>query len=167
MIISTAEPWIEAPLRRYVDEARATMALLLHPSGQVLAQAGFHRPVDVASACALAAAAYATAGELGRQLEGRAFLALHHAGGETQLYLAPAATALGDYLCVTVFDSQSSLGLVRVFFEDLRGELAAAAPTAPLPVTREPMLSSNFEDELNANLEALFGRGSARRSPGA
>ena len=157
MIISTAEPWIEAPLRRYVDEARATMALLLHPSGQVLAQAGFHRPVDVASACALAAAAYATAGELGRQLEGRAFLALH-----------PRVPFKDRLWRVTgVFDSQSSLGLVRVFFEDLRGELAAAAPTAPPPVTREPMLSSNFEDELNANLEALFGRGSARRSPGA
>ena len=80
MIIASVEPWIEAPLRRYVDDARARIALLLHPSGQVVAQAGFTRAVDVMTACALAAAVHATAGELGRQLDGRPFRALHHAG---------------------------------------------------------------------------------------
>ena len=54
MKIAAVEPWIEAPLRRYVDDARARLALLLHPTGQVLAQAGFTREVDVMSACALA-----------------------------------------------------------------------------------------------------------------
>src|SRR5215212_9287261 len=111
MIISTAEPWIEAPLRRYVDDARARMALLLHPNGQVLAQAGFTRAVDVASACALAAAAFATAGELGRQLDGRAFGGMYHAGLEKQFYLGSAQTVRGSFICLTVFDSESSLGL--------------------------------------------------------
>lgn len=157
MIISTAEPWIEAPLRRYVDDARARMALLLHPNGQVLAQAGFTRAVDVASACALAAAASATAGELGRQLAGRAFGGMHHAGLEKQFYLAQADTARGSYICFTVFDSESSLGLVRMYFGDLCAELAAAAP--PLATTRKPTLAADFETELNANLKALF-RGS-------
>jgi predicted regulator of Ras-like GTPase activity (Roadblock/LC7/MglB family) len=157
MIISTAEPWIEAPLRRYVDDARARMALLLHPSGQVLAQAGFTRAVDVSSACALAAAAFATAGELGRQLEGRAFGRLHHAGTEKQIFLAQASTSRGQFVCVTVFDAESSLGLVRVYFDDLCKALAAAAP---VPVGRPtPALAANFEAELNANLSALFGRG--------
>ena len=93
MNISTTEPWIEAPLRRYVDDARATIALLLHPSGQVLAQAGFTRAVDVMSACALAAAVHATSVELGKQLEGRAFRGLHHAGSAKQFYLVRAETA--------------------------------------------------------------------------
>jgi hypothetical protein len=157
MIISTAEPWVEAPLRRYVDDARARMALLLHPSGQVLAQAGFTRAVDVASACALAAAAFATAGELGRQLEGRAFGGMHHAGLDKQFYLAHAHTARGAFICLTVFDSESSLGLVRMYFGDLCTELAAAAP--PLVTPRKPMLAADFETELDANLKALF-RGS-------
>jgi hypothetical protein len=52
MNIATVEPWVEAPLKRYVDDARARLALLLHPSGQVVAQAGFTREVDVMSACA-------------------------------------------------------------------------------------------------------------------
>jgi hypothetical protein len=162
MIISTAEPWIEAPLRRYVDDARARMALLLHPSGQVLAQAGFTRAVDVASACALAAAAFATAGELGRQLEGRAFGGMHHAGLDKQLYVAHVQTARGPYICLTVFDSESSLGLVRMYFGDFCIELAASAPSLPTP--RTPALAVDFEVELNANLNALFGDG--RRAAG-
>jgi hypothetical protein len=160
MIIATVEPWIEAPLKRYVDDARARMALLLHPSGQVVAQAGFTRAVDVMTACALAAAVHATSGELGRLVDGRAFRGLHHTGADRQLVLAPAETARGAYICLTVFDQESSLGLVRMFFGDLCRELAAATP--PLPVLRRdgPMLAVNFEHELNANLSALFAGGS-------
>lgn len=160
MIIATVEPWIEAPLRRFVDEARARVALLLHPSGQVIAQCGFTRAIDVMSACALAAAVHATAGELGRQLEGVPFRGLHHAGTDRQLFLAPAETPRGAYIFLTVFDRESSLGLVRLYFEELVRDLAAAAP--PVTVVREPTLAVDFERELNANLASLFGRGESR-----
>ena len=156
MIIATVEPWVEAPLRRYLDDARARLALLLHPSGQVIAQAGFTRQVDVMSACALAAAVHATAGELGRHVDGRAFRGLHHAGTGKQLYLAPVETSRGAYICLTVFDQESSFGLVRMFFDEFCRELELAAP--PLPVLRGAMLDVNFEDELNAKLAALFSR---------
>lgn len=157
MNIATVEPWVEAPLKRYVDDARARLALLLHPSGQVVAQAGFTRAVDVMTACALAAAVHATASELGRQVDGRAFHGLHHAGAVKQLYLAPIETARGPYICLTVFDQESSLGLVRMFIDELRRELAVAAP--PLAALRTPALAADFEHDLNQNLAALFGRG--------
>jgi hypothetical protein len=154
MIIATVEPWVEAPLKRYVDEARARLALVLHPSGQVVAQAGFTRAVDVMTACVLAAAVHATAGELGRRVDGRPFTGLHHAGSDKQLYLAPVDTGRGAYVCLTVFDRESSLGLVRMFFADLCRDLAQAAP--PAPAVRGPTLNVNFEQELHANLTALF-----------
>ncbi len=156
MKIVATEPWIEAPLARYVDEARARLALLLHPSGQVVAQAGFTRAIDVMTACALASAVHATSGELGRLVDGRPFRGLHHAGPDRQLYLAPAGTARGAYICLTVFDGESSLGLVRMYFDDLCKELAAAAP--PLAPLRTPTLAADFERDLNANLAAMFGR---------
>jgi hypothetical protein len=156
MNIATVEPWVEAPLRRFVDDARARLALLLHPSGQVVAQAGFTREVDVMSACALAAASHATAGELGRRVEGRAFRSLHYAGPDRQLFLSPVDTARGAYICLTVFNAESSLGLVRMYFEELCHNLAAAAP--PLPTARRPTIAADFEIELNRNLAALFGR---------
>jgi hypothetical protein len=161
MIIATVEPWVEPPLKQYVDDARARLALLLHPSGQVVAQAGFTRAVDVMSACALAAAIHATSRELGRQLDGdgpsRGFDGLHHGGAEIQMHLAPVDTTVGSYVCLTVFDSESSLGLVRMYFADLCRALAAAAPR--FATKRPPALGLDFERDLNRNLAGLFGRG--------
>ena len=155
MSVSVVETWIEVPLRRFVDDARVMLALLLHPSGQVVAQHGFTRAVDVMSACALAAAIHASSGELGRQLEGKPFAGLHHAGQERQLFLAQVGTARGLYIFLTVFDRGSSLGLVQLYFDELRDGLARAAP----PVEDQgPSLAENFEGELNRNLAVLFGR---------
>lgn len=156
MMIATVESWVEPPLRRFVEEAQTVLALLLHPSGQVVAQYGFTRAVDVMSACALAAAIHASSGELGKQLEGRPFRGLHHAGESRQMYLAEARTPRGPYIFLTVFDEASSLGLVRLYFDEFARELAAAAPAT---VTRtDPVLEANFERDLNRNLAALFGR---------
>lgn len=157
MKIAAVDAWVTVPLQRYVDEARARLALMLHPSGQVVAQAGFGRQMDVMTACVLAAASHATSSELGRYVDGKPFRGLHYAGPEKQLYLATIVTRIGTYICLTVFDEESSLGLVRMYFEDLERELAAAAPAAP--ETREPVLAVNFEADLNKNLAMLFGRG--------
>lgn len=155
MSTAVVESWVEEPLKRFVDDARVLLALLLHPSGQVLAQHGFNRAVDVMSACALAAAIHATSTELGKQLEGRPFGGLHHAGRERQIFLAESSTRRGSYLCLTVFDQESSLGLVQLYFEEFRAALSRAAP--PLEKSA-PAIAENFEGDLNRNLAALFGR---------
>lgn len=156
MSVAVVEEWVAGPLRRFVDDARVLLALMLHPSGQVLAQHGFTRAVDVMSACALAAAINASSSELGRQLEGRPFAGLHHAGAERQLFLAEVTTPRGVYILLTVFDRGSSLGLVQLYFEELRGRLASVAPPDE---PAEPALDEDFERELNHNLAVLFGRG--------
>lgn len=72
------------------------------------------------------------------------------------MYLAPVETAHAAYICLTVFDEESSLGLVRIYFDELCKDLAAAAP--PLVALRPPTLAVDFERDLNANLAAMFGR---------
>src|SRR6185312_14900258 len=110
-----AEAWVEAPLQRFVDDARVQFALLLHPSGQVLGQFGFTRAVDVMAACALGAAIHASAGELGREL--------YHAGRDRQVFIGEAPTERGALVLLTAFDAESSLGLVQVYFRELREAL--------------------------------------------
>jgi hypothetical protein len=153
--LAVVEEWVEAPLRQFVDDARVLLALLLHPNGQVLAQHGFTRAMDVMSACALAAAIQASGAEMGRMLEGKPFSGLHHAGRERQIFLAEAWTARGAYIFLTVFDKESSLGLVRLYFDEFQQRLAAAAPP---PVAAVPVLEEHFERDLNRNLAVLFGR---------
>jgi hypothetical protein len=156
MTTAVVERWVEVPLRRFVEDAQAVLALLLTPSGQVLAQHGFTRAVDVMSACALAAAIHASSTELGMQLQGRPFAALHHAGRRRQLFLTKTLTGRATYVFLTVFDEASSLGLVQLYYDEFAARLAAAAP-AP---TEGPVdvLSENFEQDLNRNLALLFRR---------
>lgn len=156
MSTRAVEGWIEAPLAQFVADSRVTLALLLLPSGQVLAEHGFTRSLDVAAACALAAAIQASAAELGRMLDGRPFSGLHHGGRTRQLFLAEASTPRGAYIFLTVFDQESSLGLVRLYFGEFVAHLADAAPTAAAKAA--PVLADDFERDLNRNLAALFGR---------
>jgi predicted regulator of Ras-like GTPase activity (Roadblock/LC7/MglB family) len=157
-----AEPWIEAPLQTFVDDARAIFALLLHPNGQVMGQFGFTRAVDVMAACALAAAIHASAGELGRELNGKPFREMYHAGKDRQIFIGEVPTTRHRFVFLTVFDAESSLGLVRIYFQELCALLEHAQPPA---IAHMPISDTSLEQDLNHNLALLFGR-STRGSDG-
>lgn len=155
MTTAVVEPWVEAPLRQFVEDAQVLLALILTPTGQVLGQHGFSRAVDVMSACALAAAIHASSSELGRQLQEKPFGGLHHAGSVRELFLASVDTARGVLLCLTVFDEATSFGLVQVYFEELRERLVAVAPG---PTAPPAVLAETFEQDLDRSLALLFRR---------
>ena len=155
MKFAVAEQWVEAPLRRFVDDARVQLAVLLNPSGQVLGQFGFTSSIDVMTACALAAATTASSAELGRQVDGRPFSGMHYAGTIRQIFLGQVPVGAGSVILLTVFDDESSLGLVRLFFAELCANLAAAVPAA---APAAPALARDFEWELRRNLAVMFGR---------
>lgn len=153
--VTASERWAEAPFRRFIEDARLKSGVLLLSSGKVVAQYGFTRADDVMSICALASAIRASSRELGRQLDGKPFSELHHAGGERQLYMGECRTGERDYIVVGVFDAESSVGVVEMYFHDfvlgLEQSWRESAPTA------DPR-SGDFEGDLNRSLDALFGR---------
>jgi predicted regulator of Ras-like GTPase activity (Roadblock/LC7/MglB family) len=156
MKLSVVAPWVETPLKQFVDDARVEIAVLMHPSGQVLGQYGFARSVDVMTACALASAIHSTSSELGRQLEGQPFTALHYAGRDRQIFLGAIPAHGSTLVLLAVFDAESSLGLVQLFLEEFKARVAASAPP---PVTDQgPAMTEDFERDLNRNLAQLFGR---------
>ncbi len=151
----TVEPWLATPLARFVRDAAVRCALVLEPSGRVLAAHGFTRSVDVMSACALAAGIHATATELGRMVQDAPYGAMHYRGAASQLFLSPLAMDGRLLVVLAVFDEETSLGVVRVCFGDLAATARASnasAEAAPAP------LDSDFERDLGRNLAALFGR---------
>jgi hypothetical protein len=154
---SIAIGWADAPLKRFVDEARLELAVLMHASGQVLAQVGFKRSLDVQTACALSAAINASAEHLGTMVDGTPFRGLHFAGKGRQMYLGQVPLRDKLLLVLGVFDSESSLGIVQLYLKELQAGIAAAAPA---PTVEAPALAVDFEGELNRNLAQLFGRGS-------
>jgi hypothetical protein len=150
------ESWTLAPLTAFIHEAQARLVLLMTPAGQVLAQSGFARAVDVMSAAALGAAITASTDELAR-LQGQApFGALNHQGQRHGIFLASLTTPRGALVVLAVYDLDvSSQGLVQLFFEQLRADLQAASPREP---PQKQVLAADFERELTESLHTLFGR---------
>lgn len=149
------EPWVGAPLEKFLAESSARLVLLTTSSGQVVAQHGFTRALDVMSSAALGAAIMASTQELGRLTASGASRAVSHPGQTRGLFLSAFDLPQGRWIGLVVYDRDSSLGLVQLFFSRLVQELKAAAPQA---APARDVLAADFEDELNASLRSLFGR---------
>jgi hypothetical protein len=149
------EPWVAAPLRTFLDESGATLALLTTAAGQVVAQHGFVRSMDVMAAAALGAGIVASTGEIARMTGAGRFRSLVHQGARQNLMLAEFETPRGRWIGLVLFGTDTAAGVVQLFFDRMVAELAAAAPREAAPA---PVLAENFERELNASLRALFGR---------
>ena len=156
MTTRAVESWTLGPLTAFVQEAGARLVLLMTPAGQVLAQSGFARAVDVMSAAALGAAIFASTTEIARQLGEPPFAGLAHQGEKHGIFLSSVATDRGPVVVLAVYDlAATSLGLVQLFFEQLAADLQAASPKA---LEQRQVLSADFERELTDSLNSLFGR---------
>ena len=153
MSTTVVEPWAERPLLRYVAESSARLVVVMTPAGQVLAQHGFTRAVDLMAAAALGAAIMASSGALAQQVGEQRFGALFHAGERHGIHLAPCATPRGPLIVLTVFGRETSIGLVELFYEEFAAALRQAAPADQV---REPVLAADFEADLNRSLTSLF-----------
>jgi GMP synthase (glutamine-hydrolysing) len=151
-----AEKRVLEPLAKFVKEAGVRLVLVMTAAGQVLAQHGFARAVDVMSAAALGAAIIASTEEIARQLRQPPFAGLNHQGQRHGIFLAGVTTARGRLVTLVVYDLDvSSVGLVQLFFEQLAADLQAASPKES--VTKQ-VLAADFERQLTESLNTLFGR---------
>jgi hypothetical protein len=156
MSTRAVETWTLEPLKVFVAESGARLVLLMTPAGQVMAQHGFTRAVDVMSAAALGAAIMASTAEIARQLEQPPFAALTHQGERHGIFLGGVSSNRGMIVVLVVYDLEaSSVGLVQLFFEQLATELMAASPREGVA---KHVLAADFERELSDSLNTLFGR---------
>lgn len=144
---------LKEPMRRFVRESRVRIALLVSGSGQILAQHGFVRRFDVGSVAALAAAAHASSHALAKLTGAERWVHLHHVGQDRQLVLAPVRTVAGELIMVAIFDDDSTLGLVQLFFDRFVDEVHELEEFgAPLAASD----LKDFEEDLEAGVERLL-----------
>jgi len=144
---------LKPPIADFVRESRSRIALLINGSGQVLAQHGFTRSYEVMNVASLAAAAHASAAALAELTDASRWTHLHHAGKERQLFLAPVKTPVAELILVIIFDEETSLGIVQLYFEQLTGTIAA------LPEFQEALAETteqHFERDLEAGLRNVI-----------
>ena len=140
---------LKPPIEQFVRDSRVRISLLINGSGQVLAQHGFTRSYEVMNVASLAAAAHAAAGALAEMTEAKRWEHLHHAGKDRQLFIAPIRTPIVDLILVAIFDNETSLGIVQLFFNQL------GAAISRLPEFQEELeqtTQANFEGDLEASL---------------
>ena len=147
------EPWVERPLSTFVMEASVRLTLIMTSSGQVIAQHGFARSLDVMSAAALGAGIVASAQELASTMGWPEFRLMVHQGDSNAHLLALINTPAGRWIGLVVFGRETKLGIVQFYFAQLVEQLAAAAPRFSPP---KEVLAVDFENELNASLRSLF-----------
>ncbi len=141
------------PLEGFVTDSGVRLAVLINRSGQVLAQYGFDRVFDLIGIASLAAGINASSRALASQLGENEFEALHHSGRARQLFLGHFNSPAGQLMLVAVFDDRSSIGLVRLFFEDFVrrvGELPL------MESAKSSVRAQDFEAELERSLDRFF-----------
>jgi hypothetical protein len=148
---------LKEPTRRFVREARVRTCLLVSSAGQVLAQHGFTRSYELVNVASLAASAHAAAGYLAGLTGERAWKHLHNHGAKQQLFLAPFRTPAEELILVAIFDAESSLGLVQLFFDRMVEEVRALPelrrPAQPGGPAGDP---ASFERDLEAGARRVF-----------
>ena len=144
---------LKPPIADFVRESRVRIALLINGSGQVLAQHGFTRSYEVMNVASLAAAAHASARALAEMTSASAWTHLHHAGKERQLFLAPIKTPVAELILVAIFDEDTSLGIVQLFFEQLQANVSALPEFQQ--ALQEPTQQA-FESDLEAGLHKVL-----------
>lgn len=144
---------IGGPMKDFVREARVRTALLVNHSGQILAQHGFSRGFDVGDVATLAAAAHSSAHALAELTESGRWMHLHHAGRQKQIFLAPFEVGGQALILVAIFDDESTLGLVQLFYDRL------VEAIRELPELRDHLPEGDaegFERDLEAGVERLL-----------
>src|SRR5690606_23153892 len=85
--------------------------MLVDRAGRLITQAGEHAAFDLTTFASLAAADFAASDQLAVLLGEREFASLYHHGEQQSMYLADIG---GRAILATLFDSHTTLGLVRV-----------------------------------------------------
>lgn len=143
---------LRGPVQLFARESRVRLVLLLDRSGQVLAQQGFTPSYEIASVAALAAAAHTSAQALAGLAGAAGWTHLHHAGRERQLFLAPFRTPALELILVAIFDRDSSLGLVQMYFERFSGTVSSMPQLA---ASGGAGSAETFERDLEAGLRSV------------
>jgi predicted regulator of Ras-like GTPase activity (Roadblock/LC7/MglB family) len=109
-------------LNRMISSSLAHSVLLIDRSGQLIAHHGkTPEAIDILSLSALTAANFGATAEIARILGEEEFTLLFHKGRTENVYFS----AIGEHvIMVTLFDDQTSLGLIRLQINKIIDELS-------------------------------------------
>jgi predicted regulator of Ras-like GTPase activity (Roadblock/LC7/MglB family) len=111
---------ITESLKRFLGDTNSRCALLVDRSGQLVTTVGEAPGLDTTAFATLTAADYSANDQLAKLVGEDDFSSLFHQGEKDSIYVADVARRL---LLVIIFDSRTTVGLVRLRMKDEIEEL--------------------------------------------
>lgn len=112
---------ISAVLERLIKESNSRVIFLVDKNGQLIANTGETQNLDTTSLASLTAGNIAATGGLAKLIGEGEFSTLFHEGTKDNLHISLIGERI---ILVVIFDSRSSLGLVRLRVKKASDELA-------------------------------------------
>jgi len=103
---------IDGVLQDYLQKSESDLAVIIDKGGNVISQYGDLEVMDVTIIAALAAGSFAATKELARRIGEIEFNALYHQGNGSHIFMNSIDD---DTIMITVFGSQTTVGLVRFY----------------------------------------------------
>jgi predicted regulator of Ras-like GTPase activity (Roadblock/LC7/MglB family) len=111
---------ITQTLQRFLQDSNARCALLVDRTGQLVATVGEQPTFDPTAFATLTAADFSANDQLAKLIGESDFNSLFHQGEKESMYLADVARRV---ILVALFDTRTTLGLVRLKIKDTVAEL--------------------------------------------
>lgn len=112
---------IDEELQRLYLQTNAKVVFLVDKNGQLIASAGETHDIDTTSLASLTAGNIAATGGIARLLGEKEFTILFHEGEKDNIHISLIGQRI---ILVVIFDSRSSLGLVRLRVKKVTDALA-------------------------------------------
>jgi len=141
---------IDAVLQDYLEKSESDLTVIIDKGGNVISQFGDLEVMDVTVIAALAAGSFAATKELARRIGEIEFNALYHQGNGSHIFMNSVDE---DTIMITVFGSQTTVGLVRFYSTSAAHGLAAV-----LKSLREKANPGFQFDSSDLNNDQLFDK---------
>ncbi len=147
---------IDGILSDFLDASQAKCVLMVDREGHLVTKKGFTRSFDTTSLSALVAASFASTKAMAEVLGESEFMVLSHQGTNEHIHIALVGRRA---LLVIVFDDRTTLGMVRLYSNEVTGRVVEALKKAEeRNKTRPPQrLQADFEAAAEERLSDFFG----------
>lgn len=114
---------IDKILADFLDRAQAKCALLIDKEGHLVTKKGFTKSFNTDSIAALVAGSFAATKQVAQLLGETEFSVIFHQGKNENIHIGLVADRA---LVVIIFDDRTTLGMVRLYAEELTQKLTDA-----------------------------------------
>jgi predicted regulator of Ras-like GTPase activity (Roadblock/LC7/MglB family) len=143
---------IQTVVDRLVREANANIVFIVDKNGQLIASSGDVENLDTTSLASLTAGNIAATGGIAKLLRESEFSTQFHEGENANIHIQLVGNRV---ILVVIFDTKSSLGLVRLRVRRASDELTGIFE-ALLNKVREPGPDSPFAEITDDDIDNLF-----------